>query len=150
VLTVAGLGSDLVVVLVLAAGVVIALDRWGVASTMAALVARVPSFMARGNSGWGVSRQAIRLDGLALALIAAAIAVLPLRIGALTLILFVAFMAVAAWTMFRNYWGNRPSEGRFRLFRGKVRGWELLMWLLVWLIGAVLYVLQNLAYHYPG
>ena len=149
-LTLPGLGSDLVVVLVIAAGVIIALDRWGVASAIAALLARVPQFMARGASGWGTSRTAIRLDGLALALVGATVAVLPIRIGVLTTILFVAFVVVSLSTMVRNYWGNRPAEGHFRIFRGKVRGWELLVWILVWVVGAVLYLLQNQAYHYPG
>lgn len=149
-LTLPGLGSDLVVVLVIAAGVVVALDRWGVAGALAALVARVPQFMARGAGGWGTSRAAIRLNGVALALIGATVAVLPIRIGALTIILFLAFLVVSVGTMIRNYWSNRPDQGHLRIFRGKVRGWELLIWILVWVVGAVLYVLQNQAYHYAG
>lgn len=149
-LTLPGLASDLVVVLVIAAGIVIALDYAGTARALAALLARVPDFMSRGAGGWGTSRNAIRLDGLALALVGATVAVLPIRIGVITVILFLAFLLVSSATIVRNHWANRPDHGRLRMFRGRVRGWELVIWLLVWLIGAILYVLQNQAYHYAG
>lgn len=150
VLTLPGLGSDLLVVLVIAAGIIIALDYAGAARALSALLARVPDFMSRGAGGWGTTWTAIRLDGLALALVGATVAVLPIRVGIITVILFLAFVLVSSATIVCNYWRNRPDHGRLRMFRGRVRGRELLIWLLVWLIGAVLYVLQNQAYHYAG
>jgi hypothetical protein len=143
----AAIGSEAVILVVAALGFLVALDRGGVAGGAAGLISRVPRFMARGASGWGTGRPAIRLNGLCLGLIGLAVALIPTRVGALTVVPFSAFVLLSIATMIGNYWNNRPGEGHFRIFRGKVRGWELGLWILVWVIGAALYVLQAQAFH---